>query len=307
MSLEIENFSDFLDDRSHYLVDEKTLSSICGYNIPYPIRLFQLQDLGIHANTFRNDIAPTFENLHWDSYDVIAEKVEFLKVLFPQKIKHIEQWKLNQNNSINDLIVLLTPTQREHFDRIQPYRKRAIATFVLQKNNNEWKLTREHTGSFKQENNKFNNMNRQFQEISSQVTTHPGFIKLLNFFCGLIKNIHRPFYKMLIHCHQVSTVAVSGWPGKNAPEGLHQDGADYIVSAIVIDKAHIRGGKSMIYFGNKEMTLLEHTLDIGEGIFQADLNTKLYHDVTPIFPSNPHTLDTGIRNIIGFDFKIIEG
>ena len=85
----------------------------------------------------------------------------------------------------------------------------------------------------------------------------------------------------------------------NSPEGIHKDGANYIISAFVINKKNIIGGKSIIYNENKNK-IYETIINNNEFIFQEDKN--LWHYVTPIetYDSNYN----GIRDIIGLDIKI---
>jgi len=93
-------------------------------------------------------------------------------------------------------------------------------------------------------------------------------------------------------------------PADNAPEGIHQDGADYIVSALVIERRNVQGGTSIIYGPDKQTIYLTVTLQPGQGIFQADQGSDLWHDVTPIVLELNSSGGEGVRNILGFDILI---
>ena len=51
---------------------------------------------------------------------------------------------------------------------------------------------------------------------------------------------------------------------------------------------------------------LRFTLQHGQGLFQADKNTNLWHDVTRIFHDTTKPSLEGVRNIFGFDINVIE-
>jgi hypothetical protein len=102
----------------------------------------------------------------------------------------------------------------------------------------------------------------------------------------LICNVH--FVRQVARCHQTAT---------NAPEGRHQDGADFIVSAFVVNLSNVEGGISQV--GTREgFNYFEKQLQPGEGLLHDDRD--YHHDITRI-----RALDSSkdaIRDIIGFDF-----
>jgi len=106
---------------------------------------------------------------------------------------------------------------------------------------------------------------------------------------------HKKINEVDIHLHQVRQTAYSNKESHNSPEGIHRDGCDYIVSAMVITRNNIIGGESIIYDQNK-MINYKTILDDEEGIYQEDI--KQWHYVTPI-----QTIDEGIgfRDILGVD------
>jgi len=99
--------------------------------------------------------------------------------------------------------------------------------------------------------------------------------------------------------------------GENSPEGVHEDGAPYIISALVINRENALGGTSQIYEkledGTQEL-IFEKVLNPGEFIFQADTGEEktfgndLWHYVTGISPTS--VAEIGVRDIIGFDIEI---
>ncbi|MCR2089001.1 2OG-Fe dioxygenase family protein [Campylobacter upsaliensis] len=62
----------------------------------------------------------------------------------------------------------------------------------------------------------------------------------------------------------------------NSPEGIHQDGMDFIMSAFVVERKNIRGAKSIIYMEDKKTRIFETILKDGQGILQVDANSPLW-------------------------------
>lgn len=98
-----------------------------------------------------------------------------------------------------------------------------------------------------------------------------------------------------VSVHQVRLLSYTGSTSDNAPEGMHQDGADYIVSAMVLNKHNIHNDTSIIYDEHRQ-PLYRTSLDEGEFLFQDD--TQLWHDITPIYNQPGYV---GYRDILGFD------
>jgi len=147
---------------------------------------------------------------------------------------------------------------------------------------------------------------RVFNEASELTTTHPDFQALLLRLAELVGEVRPGSRKLAMTMHQVSIFAEAGEEGDNSPEGVHQDGADYIVSALVVERDGVIGAESIVYGADKKTEILRHTLQPGEGLFQADKNTSLWHDVTLIQddPATPPTY--GKRSIFGFDINVVD-
>ncbi|WP_238699289.1 2OG-Fe dioxygenase family protein [Helicobacter sp. MIT 05-5294] len=104
--------------------------------------------------------------------------------------------------------------------------------------------------------------------------------------------------------HHVLVECIDGESATNSPEGIHQDGVDFIVSAFVVESKNIGGGESMIYLEDKKTKVFQTTLKEGQGILQADKNSCLWHEVTPIYPLNKDL--PAYRSSIGFDIEIMQ-
>jgi hypothetical protein len=139
--------------------------------------------------------------------------------------------------------------------------------------------------------------------METLVSDHSQVRHLMECFAELVRERHPECKKLRMNVHQMFIFADILSAGDNAPEGVHQDGADYIVSALVIERAGILGGESIVYGPDKKTVYFGRTLAEGEGIFQTDKG--LWHYVTPIRENPAVPPDYGHRSILGFDMDIV--
>lgn len=152
--------------------------------------------------------------------------------------------------------------------------------------------------SFSQDVNDSRNKIRIFEPIESK------FLKedwLLEFITQMTANSiinHKGVTKIKkaeISLHQVRQISYPGLDAFNSPEGVHRDGADFIVSALVMNRMNVSEGRSII-FNEYRDEIYNTILKDGEGIFQED--RKLWHYVTGIKSDGNYL---GIRDILGLD------
>ena len=215
---------------------------------------------------------------------------------------------------VYELLLMLTSDQRYKLDRlrIKGRRARSISRYLLSHEpmSDLWNLLRVPVQNFVQSvgTDDIRSFPRVFQETSRAISDHPEFKKFLSCIAHLVKAIRPGVTEIEITLHQMCIYADVLGEATNSPEGTHQDGADYIVSALVIERSGVLGGESVVYFRHPDgpMECLRRTLQPGEGLFQADRNTPLWHDVTPIHedPSTPPPY--GHRSIFGLDINIMK-
>ena len=306
---------------TRYLKTEVDLSNELKTPIRCPIRRFDLRGLGIDQESFLRDLAPSFERLAWDPYDVKREQISFLIKCFPDAQYRLKNFLHAYNSdktdlrALTDLFDLLPDDKKREFERIRSYRRRSIARFVVTKRNttlwhDEWHVIRTECNGFTQDVSQEDSrsIERIFDPTSSHVIEHPEFEKLIVGVARMVEDAEieancRP-KRMTLTFHKMGLIALPGTESSNAPEGIHKDGADYIVSALVIERKGIIGGASIIYGPDKTTKLLDVILEPGQGIFQTDQNSTLWHDVTPIRVEDPTCEDGGVRNIFGFDIEV---
>lgn len=256
-----------------------------------PLEVLTLEDFGVEHVRFVTDIAPTFDLLVDDVYDVVRRQKEFLAA---------------HDGGIEHML----PADRKLFDQIMIARRRAYAVFMVDyQGMNAWSAQQVFPAAFTQEVADLRATPRVFATMSMFVTQHPEFQKLLGGIAGKITRYEKRQVSMRITVHQVQSLVYRTQPGDNAPEGIHQDGADYIISALVIEERGVRGAMSTVYWRDPETKtqaiLLHRDLKVGQAILQADKGTALWHDVSPVHLIEGSSYKVGTRSILGFDIQLI--
>lgn len=179
-------------------------------------------------------------------------------------------------------------------------RFRRYSEFTIDVTNpNQFLIQPNHNYQFSQDVPDFRNKSRTFTPMETYVL-NDKFFYLVTQILGITLSIQPEIQTINISCHQVRLLSFPDLDSDNAPEGIHKDGADYIVSALILNRHNIVDGISNIYNSKQEL-LEQHQLQLGEFIFQED--RELWHDITPIKSKKPFI---GYRDILGFDLKIIE-
>lgn len=217
--------------------------------------------------------------------------------------------------SFNDLAVdLQTPDLR-------PTRLRRYANFDIDIHDDDaFHITDTQSTTFQQDVDDFRNAERAFAPMLPTTTTDPTFLHVLGQVAALTKlqlrrtadNPNDVAKLLNVSVHQVRLIAYPDTPAQpprytsNAPEGIHRDGADYIVSAFVMNRHNVRGGETVVYdndaHGDQPADeLYRTTLEPSTLFFQEDRH--LWHDVTPLHAAEtdpPHTW-LGYRDLLGLD------
>lgn len=282
--------------------------------------LFEVFDLqrkfGVDKTAFLNYLRPTFSILHLDPYDAKRNKVGFLKKRFPEEAARLDRFLAGYYagkadlDEVFDLILRMGTADVREFDRIgmTGRRKRSIARFILSRKasaSDTWHQQRIPATSFKQNvgNDDARALVRTFHEAPAAVADYPPMRTIMSGMADMIRLRHPEVRVLRLSFHQMFIFTDAMSVGENAPEGIHRDGTDYVISALVIERAGIVGGESVVYAPDKKTELLRYTLAEGEGLFQED--KTLWHYVTPIKEDPMVPPSYGHRSILGFDVEII--
>ncbi|MEM9823125.1 MAG: 2OG-Fe dioxygenase family protein [Bacteroidota bacterium] len=302
-------------------IDEIRISQSVGRPVKSPIRVSSLRHLGIDQEQFIATFAPFFQDLPWDPYDVRRLQVDFLKQQFAKEAQDIQAlfkaYYLGQIDlkSFDQWIERLSSKQKAEFDQILPWRRRSVAQFLVEEKEQKVLITREAVKQFAQEvqGADYRSLPRIFAEAPPEHVENDLFDQWIAQVFRITQEIRPEARAIRMVAHFMGVKALPARPGDNSPEGAHEDGADYIVSALVIKRENLVGGESQIIEqldnGQKEI-IFQHELQVGEFIFQGDSRdeivhgTDLWHHVTPFRIANPK-LGEGWRDIIGFDINVI--
>ncbi len=302
------------------MITEKNISKSLGRTIKSPIRIGNVSDLKMDVKSFLHFFQPFFEELQDDVYMVRGKQIAFLKETFPEDARLIE--KLHKpyfegTKTIDALaywIQQFNTNQKQEFDQLSTItRQRNISSFLIEIWDDQYFVERIVQQGFEQDVDDFRVWKRDFKQATREAVENELFFELLKKMASLVKKIHPEVRKIQITSHFMRTISKEKIKGENAPEGVHEDGAQYIMSALVVNRQNIKGAESQIY----EKTTLDtneliykKVLQPGEFIFQADTGEEftfgndLWHYVTPIEPED--ITNPGIRDIIGFDMDILE-
>lgn len=301
------------------MVTEKNISAVINREIKSPIRIGSLTELQINREAFLSYFQPLFENLESDEYLVKENQITFLKNNFSEDIDSISSIHKSYFEKQVGVEVLepwisrLTIEQKKQFSQISTVtRQRNISRFTIEKVKEGYQIQRVEADSFEQKVNDFRSWKREFKQATEQAVENELFYQLLQKAFELVASIHPEIYKLKITSHFMRTLTKGEVKGENSPEGMHEDGAQYIISALVVNRKNILGGETQIFEKKDEVRelIFNKELELGEFAFQADTGEEktfgndLWHYVTPIQPIE--TTEQGIRDIIGFDIEIIK-
>jgi len=294
-----------------FIQTEESISQNLGIHIPYPIRVFNLEQLGVNPSHLIDLLSANVPNLSWDYYDLRKAQLTFLKENLQNESENILKIESDYylyskyEDQIKSYRKSLTKSQQESFDKISAHRRRSICQFILTRTEHEWIIERIYESGFTQDVEDYREDERVFEQTSTESTDHIAFQNLLKGLANLTLEFKPKAQKLKLVAHEMATITKANTPGDNSPEGIHQDGSDFIVSALVLERKGVLGGQSLIFGPDKKSKYLEYTLKPSEGLFQADKGTQLWHKVTSIHLDPESELEVGERNILGFDIDVI--
>lgn len=285
----------------------------------HPIYLFHLEDFNINAEQYIRYLRPYFFELAWDQYLYRQQQLTFIiQYTLPD---HVVSDGLNNlfvkyyrgevgEVALNLLIQRLSLEQLTNFRAINLTRRRAMQAFKVTFLSSDISIEPIEQQDFTQKHGliletvtDWRKIKRVFNSPPKKMLTEEliGMIKAL---ARKIMHYHANLVVINVFVHFTQIVAEPNCVATNSPEGIHQDGMDYIVSGLVIDRDNVDGGKSIIYTDNQgEEVLFETILKPKYGIFQPDRGTHLWHVVEPITPLDQSK--PAYRSTIGIDFELV--
>lgn len=263
-----------------------------------PIFLFDYKDIGVDIVALKSKIASFYGEFQPDYYLLHKRKIDFLfqNNLLKSKDYTIDIASLDLPNGITKTL-----------DSFVSNRKRLISEYRIKIKEKDINILRIPSSPFVQVNANslekldYRHYARKFKELPNELFDD-NLVKIIKFVFLEIKKF-LDFSEAHLIIHHTLIECINGESATNSPEGIHQDGMDYIVSAFVVESQNICGAKSILYLEDKKTKIFQTTLKEGQGILQADKDSFLWHKVTDIQPI--HSDLPAFRSSIGFDIEII--
>ncbi len=302
------------------MLTEQDLSIALKRPIRSPVRLMNVSEMGLRREGLLAELQPYFERLTDDPYLGRQKQLAFLAEALPDSAGALKALYEDYYTGRIDAAGLrgftdqLDEEQLAQFGRLgRITRQRSIARFAVSlKPTATWQLDRLRDATpFTQGTDDFRAVRRVFAEAAEESVSGPYFRQLLQALAKVVREIHPATTGLRVTVHFMRSLAHGEVPGENSPEGIHEDGAAYIVSALVVQRRNVEGAESQVYEqladGTREL-LLAHTLQPGELLFQADTGEEhtfgndLWHYVTPAYASDGGAV--GVRDILGVDIEL---
>jgi hypothetical protein len=139
---------------------------------------------------------------------------------------------------------------------------------------------------------------REFASLLADSAANP-FLDVLTRFCfrQLPLDDSRRSDTWEVRIHQIRVVATCAEPGEPSPEGIHQDGTDFLTLHLV-RRRNITGGETTIYDLARN-PICSHTFrETMDSLILQD--SRIMHGVTRVYPADGVT--EGVRDLLGLDF-----
>ncbi|MTJ56031.1 hypothetical protein FJR38_26990 [Anabaena sp. UHCC 0253] len=158
------------------------------------------------------------------------------------------------------------------------YRSRRLSRFIVS-GDELLKLAHGYLLQSGEYNPLLGNIKREFAELDNALIELEIFKNLVFAFYDLCK-LHP---EAEIGVHQIRTTCSPNNLGNPAPEGIHQDGSDFI-GIFAVGRDNIQGGETHLYNAKKTKPVFNKILQPGEIILVNDHD--FFHFTTPIKPQN---------------------
>lgn len=138
-------------------------------------------------------------------------------------------------------------------------------------------------------------INRHFRDWLPTTVNNPVMSEIVRWCVQQFDHHPRQVWRIQAHQFRIKSTALEA--GKPTPEGVHKDGADYIL-IMLIDRQNVAGGVSYMYDNNRQ-PLEQHTMQNSGDLLLIN-DEKVYHGVTEIVPQD--TKSTALRDVLVLTF-----
>lgn len=305
-------------------ISEVDISNSTKMPVYSPILCASLDYFNIDLEAFISHFKDCFAQMSWDNYDVKRKQMEILnQYQVPYNRSVFKDYYCDNAQTLLDFLddsiqadqaVVISEDILKQCDSVTPWRRRSVCSFKLSLKETI-QSERIYPKDFVQtvSGDDMRSWPRVFDQTETTLVDNDLFHSFLKAIAQYAQRVtpHIQIAEMTITAHFMSVKAKEGVPGNNSPEGAHEDGADFIVSALVINRQNIIGGESQVLekLDNGSMIkIFERELQAGEFLFQADTGEEkhygndLWHYVTPFYVETPG--EESWRDIIGLDLIV---
>lgn len=124
------------------------------------------------------------------------------------------------------------------------------------------------------------NIQREYDEIEDSLIAHHAFRTLLDTYTAFFGTTAA----MVLGVHQIRIRCAGDHTGEPAPEGIHQDGFDWI-GIFCLARQGVEGGLTQLFDDPHQPPVFSKALRPGDAVFVNDRRT--WHYTTPVAPSGP--------------------
>jgi hypothetical protein len=144
-------------------------------------------------------------------------------------------------------------------------------------------------------------VDRWFAPVEDAVAANPATEALLGLGRGVADAL-RPGAPWFVEMHQFRIEAAAGHPGHPTPEGVHQDGVDCVLIAMLA-RTNLRGGETLVT-DPAQRELARFTLDGLLDLVVLD-DRRVLHGVTPVEPAD--AAQPSSRDVLVLTWKRLAG
>ncbi len=130
-------------------------------------------------------------------------------------------------------------------------------------------------------NNMNGGINRDYEAFKKSTLDNPLFEKIIHFVTDKINLKGENTWR--IQAHQFRIQANTDEAGQPTPEGIHRDGADFIL-IMVLNRHNITGGVNHIYDASKRLLFGGILEKSGDAVLIDD--RKVWHGVSEVYPDD---------------------
>ncbi|TWO22555.1 hypothetical protein YZ82_01755 [Campylobacter hyointestinalis] len=199
--------------------------------VAFPITIVDHIDIGLNLEKIQNKLQSYYDEYEDDLYLLHKNKIDYIS-----KFTKIHNDEIYKNINFDFSSINLDNSILKTISLFKPNRKRLISKYIIDIKNENFKIERISANNFLQplafvsdEKFDYRQNERKFKELPDNLFDDDlrSMLKFVSFKIGR----YTKKYKFAITAHHTLIFCENGRKSTNSPEGIHQDGMDFIMSA----------------------------------------------------------------------------